>query len=124
MNGGSYVRKRKLSFFINKGKIESQKKYGMLKYLEYSLNRLYNDNNITNRIDYDRVKLIKLRINEIKSDIMKGVQIRSRVEEQLKGEIISTFLISKQAQIKKKQYITEIESEPNIMDNLEGGGSF
>ena len=115
------AKKKIKSFFINKGKIESQKKYGMLKYLEYSLNRLYNDNNISNRIDYNRVKSIKARITKIKADIMKGVQIRSRVEEQLKGETVSTFLIAKQAQIKKKQYISEIKSEPNIIDNLEEG---
>ena len=95
------AKKRIKSFFINKGKIENQKKYGMLKYLEYSLNRLYNDCNVNNKIEYDRVKTIKARISDIKSEILKGVQVRSRVEEQLKGEIVSTFLIQKQAQIKK-----------------------
>lgn len=109
------------TFFINKGKIENQKKYGMLKYLEYSLNRLYNRNNITNKIDYDRVKSIKARITNIKTEILEGVKIRSRVDEQLKGEIVSTFLIKKQAQIKKKQYLTEIMSEPDIVDNLDEG---
>ena len=115
------AKKKIKSFFINKGKIENQKKYGMLKYLEYSLNRLYNDHNINNKIDYNRVKSIKARITLIKSEILKGVQIRSRVEEQLKGETVSTFLIAKQAQIKKKQFISEIKSEPNIIDNLEEG---
>ena len=109
------------SFFIKKGKIENQKKYGMLKYLEYSLNRLYNYNNVNNRIEYDRVKSIKSRISEIKTEILKGVQIRSRADEQLKGEIVSTFLIKKQAQVKKRQYLSEIISEPNIVDNLEEG---
>ena len=49
------------------------------------------------------------------------MKIRSRVEEQLEGEKVSNFLIKKQAQIKKRQYITKIKSEPNILDNLEEG---
>ena len=93
----------------------------MLKYLEYSLNRLYNKNNIENIIEYDRVKYLKDRITEIKSNILEGVKIRSRVEEQLEGEKVSSFLIKKQAQIKKRQYITKIKSEPDILDNLEEG---
>ena len=109
------------SFFIKQGKIENQKKYGLLKYLEFSLNRLYNKNNIENKIDYDKVRYLKNKISEIKSNILEGVKIRSRVEEQLKGETISTFLIKKQAQIKKKQYITEIKSEADIINNLNEG---
>ena len=115
------VKKEIKNFFIRQGKIENQKKYGMLKYLEHSLNRLYNKNNIDNTIEYDRVKYLKDRITEIKSNILEGVKIRSRVEEQLEGEKVSNFLIKKQAQIKKRQYITKIKSEPNILDNLEEG---
>ena len=115
------AKKKIKAFFINKGKIENQKKYGMLKYLEYSLNRLYNNNNIDNNVDYGRVKSIKSKITEIKSEIMKGVQVRSRVDEQLKGEVVSTFLIQKQAQVKKRQYLAEIKSEQNIVHNLDEG---
>ena len=93
----------------------------MLKCLEFSLNRLYNNNNVSNTIDYDRVKSIKARISEIKADILEGVKVRSRVEEQLKGEIVSTFLIKKQAQIKKKQYLSEIITESNIVDSIDEG---
>ena len=52
---------------------------------------------------------------------MEGVKIRSRIEEQLKGETVSTFLIKKQSQIKKKQFIQEIKSEGNVLDNLDEG---
>ena len=93
----------------------------MLKYLEYSLNRLYNKNNIENRVVYDKVKYLKDRIIEIQSEILEGVKIRSRIEEQLEGERVSSFLIKKQAEVKKKQYITKIKSESNILDNLEEG---
>ena len=109
------------TFFINQGKIENQKKYGLLKYMEFSLNRLYDKNNATGIINYDRVRNIKARITKIKAEILEGVKIRSRVDEQLKGETVSNFLIQKQAQIKKKQYITEIMSESNVVDNLGEG---
>ena len=85
------------------------------------MNRLYNNNNVSNIIDYDRVKSIKARISEIKAEILEGVKVRSRVEEQLKGEIVSTFLIKKQAQIKKKQYLSEIITESNIVDSIDEG---
>ena len=109
------------SFFIKQGKLENQKKYGLLKYLEYSLNRLYNKNNLEHKIDYSKVRKLKNKIFEIKKSILEGVKIRSRIEEQLKGETVSTFLIKKQAQIKKKQFITEIKSEADIVNNLNEG---
>ena len=105
-------------FFIKQGRIINQGRYGLLKYLEYSLNRLYNKNNIENKIDYKKVKQLKDRISGIQNDILEGVKIRSRIEEQLQGEKISNFLIKKQAQIKTRQHITKIKSEPNIIDNL------
>ena len=49
------------------GKIENRKKYGMLHYLEFYLNKLYNKLNIEGRIDYMKVKDLKDRINNIKN---------------------------------------------------------
>ena len=72
-------------------------------------------------IEYDKVKYLKDRIIEIQSEILEGVKIRSRIEEQLEGERVSSFLIKKQAEVKKRQYITKIKSESNILDNLEEG---
>ena len=115
------AKKRIKSFFIKKGKEINQQKYGLLNYLEYNLNRLYNKNNIEHKIDYNQVRYLKNRINEIKSNILEGAKIRSRIEEQLKGETVSTFLIKKQAEIKKKQFIQEIKSEENVVDNLNEG---
>ena len=63
----------------------------------------------------------KVRINNIKNEILEGVKIRSRIEEQLKGEQVSSFLIKKQSNIKARQFMTKIETEPNIMNNLAGG---
>ncbi|CAL4118372.1 unnamed protein product, partial [Meganyctiphanes norvegica] len=45
-------------FFIDIGKEENQKKYGMLEYLELKLNRLYNNLNNTGRMNYEEVKTI------------------------------------------------------------------
>ena len=77
-------------FFIRISKRENQRKYGLLKYLEYCLNRLYNDLNISGKIEYKEVKLIKYKIDSIKTEIMNGVKIRSKVEEQLQGEKVSS----------------------------------
>ena len=116
-----YAKRHIKQFFIKKGKQMNQKKYGMLNYLEFCLNRLYNKNNIEQRIEYDQVKYLKDRITGIKDNILQGVKVRSRIEEQLVGETVSTFLIKKQAQIKEKQFISEVKSEANIIDNLNEG---
>ena len=68
------------------------------------MNRLYNKN-IENRVNYDKVKYLKDRIIEIQSEILEGVKIRSRIEEQLEGERVSSFLIKKQAEVKKSNIL-------------------
>ena len=116
-----YAKKEIKRFFIEMGKIENRKKYGMLHYLEFYLNKLYNKLNIEGRIDYMKVKDLKDRINNIKNEILEGVNIRSRIEEQLKGEQISTFLINKQSNVKTRQFMNNIKCEPNIIENLAEG---
>ena len=113
-----YAKKQIKTFFIDIGKIENQKKYGMLNYLEHCLNKLYNKLNIEGKIDYKQVRYLKDRINNIKNEILEGVKIRNRMEEQLQGEQISTYLIKKQSNIKTRQFMTNIKTEPNIVDNL------
>ena len=93
----------------------------MLHYLEFYLNKLYNKLNIEGKLDFKQVKDLKDRINNIKNEILEGVKIRSRIEEQLTGEQISTFLIKKQSNIKSRQFMTSIKAEPNIIDNLAEG---
>ena len=117
----SFAKKEIKKFFIERGKVESRKKYDTLNYLEYSLNRLYNKLNITGELDFQQVKYLKDRINNIKNEILEGVKVRSRVEEQLKGEQVSTFLIKKQSNVKAKQFMTSVKTEPNILENLDGG---
>ena len=47
------------------------------------LNKLYNNLNLTGEVDYSEVKILKDRIDKLKTEILDGVRIRSRVEEQL-----------------------------------------
>ena len=91
----------------------------MIKYLEYCLNRLYNNVNITGDLLYDDVKTLKIRIDELKSDILEGVRIRSRIKEQVDGEKVSAFLIKQQASSKSRKLISSIKTEANIVDNLD-----
>ena len=61
-----YAKYQIKNFFIDIGREENQKKYGMLEYLELKLNRLYDRLNKTGQMDYKEVKRIKDRINSIK----------------------------------------------------------
>ena len=115
----TYVKRGIKSFFIREGKQINERKYGLIQYLEYSLNRLYNNLNISGMIQYSEVKAYKDRIDELKNEILEGVKIRSRIKEQEEGEKISAFLIKKQASIKSQKLISSIKSEENIMENLE-----
>ena len=76
-----YAKKEIKSFFIKTSKREAQNKYGLLKYLEYCLNRKYNELNLSGNIDYSEIKNLKDRINSIQTEILEGVRVRSRVEE-------------------------------------------
>ena len=116
----SLAKKEIKKFFIERGKAENGKKYDTLNYLEFHLNRLYNKLNISGEMDYQQVRYLKDRISNIKNEIL-GVKIRSRVEEQLKGEQVSTFLICKQSHVKARQFMTSVKAESNILDNLAGG---
>ena len=93
-------------------------KYGLIEYLEFCLNKLYNNINLTGNLQYGEVKLLKDRIDEIKSEILEGVKVRARINEQVEGERVSAFLIKQQARIKSRKLITSLISEENIMENL------
>ena len=109
------------TFFIKVGREKSQMKYGLLQLLETKLNRLYEKLNRTEQMNYNEVREIKNRINSIKTDMLEGVKIRSRIQEQIEGERASAFLIGKQATIKSKKGISEIKVEENIVDNIRPG---
>ena len=114
-----YVKREIKSFFIREGKRINDKKYGLIQYLEYSLNRKYNQLNISGTLQYSEVKLLKDRIDDLKNEILEGVKIRSRIKEQEEGEKVSAYLIKQQVNIKSQKLITSIKTEANIMENLE-----
>ena len=70
-------------------------------------------------LDYDEIKNLKSRIDELKSNILEGVKIRSRLKEQMEGEKVSAFLIKQQASSKSRKLINSIKTEDNIVENLE-----
>ena len=113
-----YVKKQIKVFFKKEGKNEMEKKYGLIKYLELSLNRIYNKINLTGELQYGRVKLLKDRIDELKNEILEGVKIRARINEQVDGEKVSAYLIKQQSKIKAKTLINSIKTEEGIMENL------
>ena len=85
------------------------------------MNRLYDTCNITGEVEYTEVKQLKDRINAIKTNILEGVKIRARIQEQIEGERVSAFLIAKQATIKSKKAINSIKVEDDIVENLTSG---
>ena len=86
--------KRQIKLFFKKvGKVENAKTYGLLQFLEHKLNRIYDKCNRTGELNYLEVKMLKDRINQIKTLILEGVKIRARVAEQIEGEKVSNHLI-------------------------------
>ena len=77
-----YAKKQIRTFFIEIGKQEYQMKQGLLYYLEFKLNRIYEKLNKTGEINYAELKEIKDRINMIKTQMLEGVKIRNRMQEQ------------------------------------------
>ena len=62
-----YAKKQIKLFFIREGKKVMEKKYGLIKYLEFCLNELYNKLNLTGNVQYEEIKILKDRIDELKN---------------------------------------------------------
>ena len=112
------------AFFIKEGKIQSKEKYGLIEYLEYKLKKLYVGLENNNTINYQSVKEIKEHIDKLKSDILEGAQIRSKLQEVKYGEMPSSYLVSKlnAERTKKSIYNLVVEEnfeEFNVGDELE-----
>ena len=69
-------------------------------------------------LQYNEVKTLKDRIDELKNDILEGVKIRCRLKEQIEGERVSSFLMKQQAGVKSRKLISTIKTEEGIMENL------
>ena len=103
---------------MKKGKEMVDNKYGLIQYLEFCLNKLYYNVNLTGNLQYNEVKTLKDRIDELKNDILEGVKIRCRLKEQIEGERVSSFLMKQQAGVKSRKLISTIKTEEGIMENL------
>ena len=75
--------------------------------------------NTNNILQYEEVKILKDRIDELKNDILEGVRIRSRMSEQVEGEKVSAFLIKQQAGVKTRKMMSQIKTEAEIIENLD-----
>ena len=95
-------------FFINQGKEEKKLKQGQLKYLERNLRNLYEIANNDNIVDYEKIQQLRNEIDHHRNTLAKGLRIRSRIQDAIHGEKISSYLISKQKEISQKKIITKI----------------
>ena len=107
-------------FFIKEGKQKSNEKYGLISYLEYFFNDMYRETDYNYALSYQRVKSIKTRIDQLKSEILEGVQVRSKVQEIKYGEVPSSFLVGKQSSEGKKKIINKLTTE-QCFDNINVG---
>ena len=114
----TYAKKEIKFFFIKKGKELAKKKYGLIQFLEEDLNQLYNEMNTNGNIQYNEIKRLKDRIDELKSEILEGVKIRCRLKEQMEGERVSSFLMKEQTGVNPRKLITSIKTEEGIVENL------
>ena len=99
------VKERIKQFFQKKGMEESNFKYGLVRYLESKLHRIYKDIHGTDTLDMKEVNRLKDKINRVKNDILEGVKIRARIKDQIEGERPSSTLFGKQSTNKSKPLI-------------------
>ena len=73
-----------------------------------------------NLLNYQEVKTIKDRIDKLKGDILEGVQIRTKIQENKYGEMPSSFLVSKLKAENSKKTIFKLTAENNF-ENITAG---
>lgn len=105
-------------YFAAKGKEANKLKYGLLEYLEFKLRKQYEIANTSGVINNFSIKSLKTSIDSVRDDMVKGVKIRSRLQDAIHGENISNYLIAKQKEIASRKIITTLTSENGaIFDN-------
>ena len=98
-------------FFIREGKRKSREKYGLIEYLECKMKRLYVEMENDNVLNYQEVRSLKDTIDRLKGDILEGVQIRTKIQENKYGEMPSSFLVSKLKVENTKKAIYKLVAE-------------
>ena len=76
---------------------------------------------MTGKVNYSEVKQIKDEIDAIKTDMINGVKIRSKIDEQMQGENISPYLIKQQSNTKSTKLFSCIKAEANVVENVAEG---
>ena len=71
-------------------------------------------------MNYQRVKHIKARIDKLKTEILEGVQIRTKVQEIKYGETPSSFLVGKQSSEGKRKTIYQLTAEESYGNIIQG----
>ena len=99
------------SFFIKAGKENNRYRFGLLNYFERCLKIALEKASVNSVINYTEIEELRSKINSIKSEISEGVKIRSRLQEQLEGEKLSPYLLSKQKVKSRKMIIEEMVTE-------------
>ena len=93
------------NFSIQQGKEKKNLQYGLIRYFEARLRKLYENANETGVNNYSELKLIKAEIDSHRQKLAAGVKVRSRIQDTLANETISKFLIAKQKEIAQKKII-------------------
>ena len=94
--------------FISEGKRINNEKYGLINYLESRLRNRYNDLDTEGHLDYQEIKELKEAIDKLKTQILIGIKIRSRVQEASLGEIPSSYLMGKLKANNNKKLMSKI----------------
>ena len=96
------------NFFIRCSKIINQEKYGTLNILKYLLKREY-ELHSSNCSAFEKINSLKERIKMIEDDICEGLSIRAKIEDSVKGEKMSSYLLAKEKNAKTT--ITKLRSQ-------------
>lgn len=119
-----YVKQEIKYFFVREGKRKSKERYGMINYLETKLRKQHLKLNTCGTLNYEELKTLKDQINNLKSLILEGVKVRGRIQEQVEGEKVSSYLLGQQRSTSCRKIMTEVLSEKDIIPGLSENVSF
>ena len=111
------VKPEKIKYFAAQGKETNKMKQGFLDYLEFKLRRQYEIANTSGIINNFTINSLKSRIETVRNDMVKGVKIRSRLQDAVQGEFFSNYLIAKQKEIAIRKIITTLSTENDVVLN-------
>ena len=108
------IKKDVANLFIKIGKSKSAEKYGLLNLLENQLKEVNYLHQVNPNQGYEEILSIKARINVIKDKSYEGIKIRARINDKIKGEKLSSYLIGKQ-KLNSDNYISALNYKNNLI---------